>query len=101
MVDQYCDQLAVSLGELHEECRDAEVENRRQSAMKEADKGPGMRFNVGDYVVVSATKNQANRQSHNKNMVKWQGPYEVTGTADGTSKFSVLLVGTADVKDVH
>ena len=42
LVDQYCDQLVVSLGELYEECRDAEVKNRRRRVMREADKGPGM-----------------------------------------------------------
>ena len=83
----------MSLGELHEECRNTEVKNHCLS-MREADKVPGMRFNVGDYVMASATKNQVNRQRHNKNMVKWRGPYEVTGTADGPSKFSVRLVGT-------
>ena len=39
LVDQYCDQLAVSF---HEECRDTEVKNCRRHAMREADKGPGM-----------------------------------------------------------
>ena len=66
--------------------------------MRESDKDP---FNVGDYVMVSVTKNQSNCRRHNKNMVKWQGPYEVTGAADGPSQFSVRLVGTTDVKDVH
>ena len=69
--------------------------------MKEAAKGPGMRFNIGDYVMVSATKNQANRQRHNKNMVRWQGPYEITGVAEAPAKFQVRLVGTKDVKKVH
>ena len=41
----------------------------KRRAMREADKGPGMRVNVGDYVMVSVTKNQVNRQHHNKNMV--------------------------------
>ena len=70
----------------------AEVKNRRHRGMRESDKDPD------DYVMVSVTKNQANRPRHNKNMVKWQGLYEVT---DGPSKFSVRLVGTTDVKDVH
>ena len=55
---------------MHDEARDAEEANRRRRALREADKGPGMRFNVGDYVMVSATKNQANRKRHNKNMVR-------------------------------
>ena len=66
--------------------------------MREAGKDPGTRLNVGDYVMVIATKNQTNRQRHNKNMTR---SYEVTGTADGSSKFSVRLVGTADAKDSH
>ena len=101
LVDQYCDQLADSLRELHEECRDVETENRRRRAMKEAAKGPGMRFNTGDYVMVSATKNQVNRQRHNKNMVRWQGPYEITGVVEAPTIFCVRLVGSEDVKKVH
>ena len=69
--------------------------------MKEAAKGPGMRFNTGDYVMVSATKNQTNRQRHNKNMVRWQGPYEITGVAEAPTIFCVRLVGSEDVKKVH
>ena len=60
-----------------------------------------MRFNVGDYVMVSATRNQANRMRHNKNMVKWQGPYEVTGAAEAPTIFRVRLVGTEVEKLVH
>ncbi len=66
-----------------------------------ADKGPGMRFNVGDYVMVSAVKNQANRQRHSKVMVRWQGPYEVVRPVDPPAVFAVRLVGTTAEKLVH
>ena len=67
-VDEYCQQLHESLGRMHEEARDMEEQNRRKRARAEVNKGPGMRFNVGDYVMVSAVKNQANRQRHSKTM---------------------------------
>ena len=60
-----------------------------------------MRFNVGDYVMVSATKNQANRKRHNKNMVRWQGPYEVMSTTEAPAIFEVRLVGTEVTSRVH
>ena len=101
LVDQYCDQLAESLATMHDEARDAEEANRRRRALREAGKGPGMRFNVGDYVMVSATKNQANRKRHNKNMVRWQGPYEVMSTTEAPTIFEVRLVGTEVTSRVH
>ena len=101
LVDQYCEQLTESLAMMHEEARDIEVENRRRRALREAGKGPGMRFNAGDYVMVSATKNQANRKRHNKNMVRWQGPHEVLGAAEAPAIFRVRLVGTEAEKLVH
>ena len=101
LVDQYCDQLAESLAVMHDEARDAEEANRRRRALREAGKGPGMRFNVGDYVMVSATKNQANRKRHNKNMVRWQGPYEVMSTTEAPTMFEVRLVGTEATSRVH
>ena len=60
-----------------------------------------MRFNVGDYVMVSAVKNQANRQRHSKVMVRWQGPYEVVRVAEPPAIFEVRLVGTTTPKKVH
>ena len=69
-VAKYCVKLNESLERMHEVARDKEEENRRKRARKEASKGPGMRFNVGDYVMVSAVKNQANRQRHSKIMVR-------------------------------
>ena len=101
LVDQYCDQLAESLAVMHDEARDAEEANRRRRALREAGKGPGMRFNVGAYVMVSATKNQANRKRHNKNMVRWQGPYEVMSTTEAPTIFEVRLVGTEVTSRVH
>ena len=100
LVDNYCEQLSEHLEQLHEEARSAETVNRRQRAAREAGKGPGMQFCIGDYVMVSATKNQANRQRRNKNMVRWQGPYEVVGFHSAPTELEVKLVGTADVKKV-
>ena len=78
-----------------------EEENRRKRALREANKGPGIRFNVGDYVMVSATKNQANRQRHSKIMVRWQGPYEIIRAVEPPTIFGVRLVGTTVEKLVH
>ena len=100
-VDEYCQQLHESLGRMHEEARDMEEQNRRKRARAEVNKGPGMRFNVGDYVMVSAVKNQVNRQRHSKNMVRWQGPYVVTRAVEPPTVFGVRLVGTQAEKLVH
>ena len=78
-----------------------EEQNRRKRARAEVNKGSGMRFNVGDYVMVSAVKNQANRQRHSKNMVRWQGPYVVTRAVEPPTVFGVRLVGTQAEKLVH
>ena len=100
-VDEYCRRLHESLERMHEEARDIEEENRRKRALREANKGPGMRFNVGDYVMVSATRNQVNRQRHSKVMVRWQGPYEVIRAVEPPAIFGVRLVGTEAEKLVH
>ena len=100
-VAKYCVKLNKSLERMHEAARDKEEENRRKRARKEASKGPGMRFNVGDYVMVSAVKNQANRQRHSKVMVRWQGPYEVVRVDEPPAIFAVRLVGTTTEKLVH
>ena len=94
-------QIATLYTHKHHLTRDAEEANRRRRALREAGKGPGMRFNVGDYVMVSATKNQANRKRHNKNMVRWQGPHEVLSTTEAPAIFEVRLVGTEVTKRVH
>ena len=60
-----------------------------------------MRFNVGDYMMVSAVKNQVNRQRHSKVMVRWQGPYEVIRPVEPPTVFAVRLVGSKTEKLVH
>ena len=60
-----------------------------------------MHFRRGDYVMVAAEGNQANIQRHSKAMVKYQGPYECMGLADGDpDKVLVRLVGQDDVAKV-
>ena len=102
VVDRYCNKLAESLARLHEAVRDENERLRRRQALREANKGPGMHFEAGDYVMVCASGNQANVQRHSKTMVKWQGPYVVLGPKDGSpAEFHVRLVGTDESKDVH
>ena len=60
-----------------------------------------MRFERGDYVMVTAADNQANIKRHAKIMVKWQGPYEVMGLLDGApNKIRVRLVGQDKIANV-
>ena len=60
-----------------------------------------MHFRRGDYVMVTAAGNQANVKRHSKPMVKWQGPYECMGLAEGDpDKVLVRLVGQDDVAKV-
>ena len=51
--------------------------------------------------MVSAVKNQANRQRHSKVMVRWQGPYEVIRPVEPPTVFAVRLVGSKTEKLVH
>ena len=92
--DEYVADLAESLARMHERVRDQAEHDRRIQALREAGRDHPMRFSPGDYVMLSAEDNQANRQRHSKAMVKYQGPYEVLGLVDGApSKIRVRLVG--------
>ena len=92
--DAYMDRLAASLDLMHEQVRSKADHDRRMHARREARKGHAMRFETGDYVMVCAEDNQANIKRHAKNMVFWQGPYEVLGLVDGNpTQVRVRLVG--------
>ena len=63
-----------------------------------------MRFNPGDYVLVPAFGNGANKAAFRpfKPMVGWQGPYEVTRAIAGSpTEFMVRLVGETREYPVH
>ena len=93
-----------SLEVLHAEARDRADAQRRRHALRQAKKGPGMRFNVGDFVLVPAYGNAANKSAFRpfKPMVGWQGPYEVTRAIAGSpAEFMVRLVGETKEHPVH
>ena len=98
-VAEYCERLNDSLDELHEAIQDRASVLRRRRAMKNARK-PGMRFNVGDLVMVSASKNAAHPIRASKMMVKWQGPYQIVQCLSPTS-FGVQMVGGGPERAVH
>ena len=99
--DAYVAKLAASLDQMHEQVRAKGDHDRRVQALREAGRGHAMRFERGDYVMVTAADNQANIKRHAKPMVKWQGPYEVMGLKDGApDKIIVRLVGQDQVATV-
>ena len=88
------DGLDKSIGLLHEAARTQEDKQRRRRAQKESESRGAIRFNKGDYVVVSASCNQAHKHKLSKLSVNWHGPYEVVGLIPGApSKLKVRLVG--------
>ena len=104
LVDGYCDRLAASLDRLHTEARDRAEAAARRKALRQAKQGPGMRFNVGDYVLVPAYGNAANKSAFRpfKPMVGWQGPYEITRSINGSpEEFMVRLLGETKEHPVH
>ena len=70
LADKYCEKLAASLERIHEKVRDQDEANRRSHALREAQRDTGVQFCAGDYVIVSASSNQANKRRHSKIMVK-------------------------------
>ena len=62
-VEEFCADLMDSLEVLHAEARNRADAQRRQHALRQAKKGPGMRFNVGDLVLVPAYGNGANKSA--------------------------------------
>ena len=104
VVEKYCEDLLDSLEVLHADARNRADAQRRQHALRQAKKGPGMRFNPGDYVLVPAYGNGANKGAFRpfKPMVGWQGPYEVTRAIAGSpAEFMVRLVGETREHPVH
>ena len=98
MLEGYCRDLAAAIDVLHTEVHDADVLRARKKAAREArNKHKGAyAFNVGDIVMVAAEDNSANVQRRAKQMVRWQGPYQIVRRASAT-EFDVLLYGdTAD-----
>ena len=59
LVERHCVGLEKSLGRLHEAVLNTQEARQRRKAIKEAGGRPGMNFRVGDYVMVTASKNQA------------------------------------------
>ena len=74
IVEKYCEDLLDSLEVLHADARNRADAQRRQHALRQAKKGPGMRFNPGDYVLVPSYGNGANKGAFRpfKPMVGWQ-----------------------------
>ena len=99
-VEQHCARLDHALSRLHEQVRDLEELRLRKKALKAAGRQPGQKFQVGDYVMVTAKDNQANPISPHKINVLWQGPYEVTG-GEGPTQYSVRLLGDTEEATVH
>ena len=103
-VEAFCEDLFDSLEVLHADARNRADAQRRQHALRQAKKGPGMRFNVGDLVLVPSYGNAANKSAYRpfKPMVGWQGPYEVTRAIAGSpAEFMVRLVGETREHPVH
>ena len=95
------DRLVASLDRMHEQVKSKDEHDHRMQAHRQAEKGHPMRFERGDYVMVTAADNQANIKRHAKIMVKWQGPYEVMGLLDGApNKIRVRLVGQDKIANV-
>ena len=72
-VEEFCKDLVDSLGVLHEEARHRADAQRRQHALRQVKKGSGMRFNPGDYVLVSAFGNGANKRPFGLSSPWWDG----------------------------
>ena len=86
--------LDKSVCALHEAAISQEQKQRRRRAIKESNAQGAMRFEKGDYVVVSASNNQAHKHKLSKLSVNWHGPYEVVALVDGSpSTLKVRLVG--------
>ena len=101
-IEKYCEALAESLERLHEEVRDKAEANRRRTALKEAKKGPGMRFNEGDFVVIPSQGNSPHPRKLFKVITGWQGPYEVVRAVNGSpSEFMLRLLGDTKEVPVH
>ena len=102
VIEGHCTALIESLGRLHEAVRDQDEANRRRAALRAEKKGPGLRFNRGDFVMLPSHGNAANVQKHSKVMMGWQGPYEVVGSVNGSpAEFVVRLLGDTREKPVH
>ena len=101
-LEQYCDDLCVSLERLHRAAVDKGEADRRRAALRATRKGPGLRFNVGDYVMVPSHGTSPNPAKHSKCMTGWQGPYEITACIDNNpAEFMVRLLGDTASKPVH
>ena len=100
VVERHCARLDLTLSRLHEAVRSADEARLRRRAIKAAGRHPGQSFNVGDYVMLTAEKNQANPVRNHKVGMFWQGPYEVVG-AVGPTKYEVKLLGDDKVVTVH
>ena len=104
LVDKYCNSLAASLERLHTEVRDRAEAAARRKALRQAKQGPGLRFNVGDYVLVPAYGNAANKSAFRpfKPMTGWQGPYEVKlCIGDNPTEYIVCLLVDTKEHPVH
>ena len=99
LVERHCAKLQRSLQRLHEAVADLTEAKRRRKALRAADK-PGLRFNVGDYIMVPAEDTQANPVRPSKLNVHWQGPYEVV-RANSATEYDVRLIGDTDTATVH
>ena len=99
VLNRYCARLERSLHRLHETVRGVQEARQRRKALKAAGGHPGMNFRVGDFVMVTSEKTQANPRRHSKLNVLWQGPYEVTGGSP--PKYQVRLLGEDAIATVH
>ncbi|MAA69217.1 MAG: hypothetical protein CL915_10755 [Deltaproteobacteria bacterium] len=100
LVEKHCARLEVSLHRLHEAVKDEQEAALRRKMLRAANKQPVMDFNTGDYVLVTASGNQANPTSNHKVNMLWQGPYEVVG-GDGPAHHEVRLLGDTTTATVH
>ena len=107
MVDGYCDRLSNSLNRLHMKvCDKTEAEARRKT-LSQVKKGPGLRVNVDDYVLIPIPShgndtNKAAFRPFKTMMVGWQGPYEITQSInDSPSEFMVRLQDQTKEYPVH
>ena len=97
-IDNYCEQLALSLDELHTKARDVVTVEKRRKTLCQANHGTGLRFNVGDLVMIPSFGNGVNKTTFRpfKPMVGWQGPYLVTRIINGSPfEFMVRLLDEA------
>ena len=99
MIERHCARLEQSLWRLHEAVRDLAEARVRRKALKAAGGKPGMNFRVGDLVMVTTGKNQANPLRNHKLLMPRQGPYEVI--AGSTPKYKLRLLGDDAVHTVH